>query len=564
MNIRNMTIKMNTPYQRLTKISDLTRQLKQRLLLAGENFNEEDRFERVHRSHTDLVYFAQTYLGHHIRDTDKVGVSGFHEYIGKRWCLLAEDNKLNRSVIAAPRGEAKSTYLLAFILWSFLFKKKQFVVYIMDSLHQAENMMAAVRDELQLNPRIREDFETFSIMRSTRDKLILSPDFCLLVKGAKQRLRGLKFGAKRPDLILLDDIENDQNVILKEQRDKLQSWLERAVYNLGEAGAATMILAVGTVLHEDSVLARLLKHPLWHSKKFSSIETMPDRIDLWDEWEKILKQKSEKDAEIFYQNHRNEMEKGAVLNWPQKRSLLDLMVLRAVIGREAFNAEQQNMPASHTKSFHTLHYWEQKDREWTYIGSVDPSLGKAGGDPCAILIGGISKAQGTLDIIKADIQHISPDKIIESVIAYQQTYEVANWYFENIQFQEFLRHELVARACKVGVALSATPVTPSAPKNIRIDALRAPIADGRIRLHESQTTLIEQLTSWPKGAHDDGPDALAMLWKFGFSRVYGSLNLSTKDWNLPRHHDQSSYEQALFMKKTFDEEQDLRKDHLPW
>ena len=38
------------------------------------------------------------------------------------------------------------------------------------------------------------------------------------------------------------------------------------------------------------------------------------------------------------------------------------------------------------------------------------------------------------------------------------------------------------------------------------------MANGLIRLHASQNTLIEQLRHFPKADHDDGPDALHMLW----------------------------------------------------
>lgn len=36
--------------------------------------------------------------------------------------------------------------------------------------------------------------------------------------------------------------------------------------------------------------------------------------------------------------------------------------------------------------------------------------------------------------------------------------------------------------------------------------------NGLIRLHQSQHTLIEQLRHFPGADHDDGPDALQMLW----------------------------------------------------
>jgi hypothetical protein len=38
------------------------------------------------------------------------------------------------------------------------------------------------------------------------------------------------------------------------------------------------------------------------------------------------------------------------------------------------------------------------------------------------------------------------------------------------------------------------------------------MANGLIRIHPSQTTLIDQLRHFPKADHDDGPDALHMLW----------------------------------------------------
>lgn len=38
------------------------------------------------------------------------------------------------------------------------------------------------------------------------------------------------------------------------------------------------------------------------------------------------------------------------------------------------------------------------------------------------------------------------------------------------------------------------------------------MSNGLIRLHPDQVTLIDQLRHFPKADHDDGPDALHMLW----------------------------------------------------
>jgi hypothetical protein len=56
------------------------------------------------------------------------------------------------------------------------------------------------------------------------------------------------------------------------------------------------------------------------------------------------------------------------------------------------------------------------------------------------------------------------------------------------------------------------PVIPHSDKLLRIESLQPYVFNGLIRLHPSQTTLIEQLRHFPKADHDDGPDGLHMLW----------------------------------------------------
>jgi len=54
------------------------------------------------------------------------------------------------------------------------------------------------------------------------------------------------------------------------------------------------------------------------------------------------------------------------------------------------------------------------------------------------------------------------------------------------------------------------------------------MVNGLIRLHPSQHTLIEQLRHFPKADHDDGPDALHMLWMLcvsGLNKTYQGLKL---------------------------------------
>ena len=57
------------------------------------------------------------------------------------------------------------------------------------------------------------------------------------------------------------------------------------------------------------------------------------------------------------------------------------------------------------------------------------------------------------------------------------------------------------------------PMQNMADKLLRIETLQPYCAQQQIFLHHSQSTLIDQLRHFPLADHDDGPDALEMLWR---------------------------------------------------
>jgi predicted phage terminase large subunit-like protein len=149
----------------------------------------------------------------------------------------------------------------------------------------------------------------------------------------------------------------------------------------------------------------------------------------------------------------------------------------------------------------------------------DPSLGKAGAsrDPSALLVGGFNRATGILDVVEAQIRKRLPDKIISDIIDLHIEYRCLIWGIESVQFQEFLRTELVKRSAALGYPVPARAIIPHADKLLRIETLQPHMENGLIRLHSTQNTLIQQLRHFPKADHDDGPDALHMLWSLAVS-----------------------------------------------
>lgn len=472
--------------------------------------------KRRDRAWNDFRFFRSTYFPHYCRYADSV----LHTWLDETLPALVTNPAGQRLAVAAPRGEAKSTMVsLIFVLWCILTGRKRFVILVADAFEQAATLLEAVKAELEANPRLAMDFPEACMPGRVWNVgvAITATNVKLQAFGSGKRMRGLRHGPHRPDLVIGDDLENDENVKSPDQRDKLQSWLSKTVLNLGEAGDTMDVILVGTVLHYDSVLSRLLANKLWRARKFQAVIEWPHRMDLWDRWEEVLLADGEEAAQDYYRDRAQAMDEGAVVSWPSARPIYKLMVKRARDGHDAFDSEQQNDPlAGDGAPFATcITFWVERRNDWMFFGAVDPSLGKsgAGRDPSAILVGGYSRERAVLDVVEASIRKRVPDRIIEDVLAFHAQYRCLLWAVESVQFQEFLRTELIRRAMVRGMTIPARAVTPIADKTLRIEAMQPYFAQGRIRVHSSQHTLIAQLRHFPKADHDDGPDCLEMLWQ---------------------------------------------------
>lgn len=472
------------------------------------------RVKRVLDKKNGFQFFATTYFPHYL--TKKPSL--LHEHLFSRLPTVVGQEKGAHDIVVAPRGAAKSTLVsLIFPIWASLTGLTHYTIIVMDAYAQAALALEAIKAELLSNPRLAMDFAEFSGKgRIWREgEIVLKNGVRIEGVGAGQKLRGRRHGPFRPDLVVLDDIENDENVRSPEQRDKLETWLLRAVLKLGAADGSMNLFYIGTVLHHDAVILRMARKPGWHLARFKALMQMPSNMAEWETWEEIFRNDGEDKAHDYYKAHKAAMDQGAVLNWPAMQSLEQLMQQRAE-SLTAFATEQQGEPIAENAPFKNLIYWVREKTNWLYYAAVDPSLGKKakGRDPSALLVGALDRSEQfpTLYIVEALIRKRLPDMIIADSIALQREYQCQLWFVESVQFQEFFRTELMKTAVRDGVYLPAVPIQNTTDKTLRIERLQPAIADGLIRFHASQTTLIEQLTQWPDADHDDGPDALEMLY----------------------------------------------------
>lgn len=288
---------------------------------------------------------------------------------------------------------------------------------------------------------------------------------------------------------------------------------------LGPPDGSMDIIYLNTILHYDGVANRVHRSPLWESHKFRAIIEWPKRTDLWEKWEEVFLNEGEEAADDFYVQRKAEMDDGAVVSWPAMRPLLRLMKIRAN-DHHAFDCEYQNDPTnSEDAPFQKLVYWVHPSDAWIFLGAHDPSMGKRnkGRDPCACLVGGLNRKTGILDVVEAKIARMRPNMQIEKIIEFQEEYHCLVWGIEIIQFQEFFKDVLVERSRERGIPVPARGIRTSDDKDLRILSLQPHCANGTVRLNKNQTTLVEQLTHYPEADHDDGPDALEMLFMLAYS-----------------------------------------------
>jgi len=114
----------------------------------------------------------------------------------------------------------------------------------------------------------------------------------------------------------------------------------------------------------------------------------------------------------------------------------------------------------------------------------------------------------------ADIARRHPDRIIEDILEKERLLrrETGRGYTlfgaETNQFQWFLKEQLARESARQGLFLPVQGVRSTEDKTMRVESLQPDVKNGYILFRRDQTLLLHQLSQFPLGAHDDGPDAL--------------------------------------------------------
>jgi hypothetical protein len=236
-----------------------------------------------------------------------------------RQIVEALDSGHKKIVIAAPRGLGKtSTVLFGVASRKILFQLARFIIYLTNSGDNAVLQTENLKHELLANERVRHLFGSIKIKaddsldeRFSKKSWVTSGGVFVLPRGAGQQVRGLLYHSKRPDLILIDDLEDKMLIESDLQRSKLKEWFYSDVMKCGDQyGKTTQFVYIDTLKHEDSLLQELLDSPEWHSVHLSICDDnyhshAPDFMSDEEIRAEVEELKRKGKLDVFYREMRN-------------------------------------------------------------------------------------------------------------------------------------------------------------------------------------------------------------------------------------------------------------------
>ena len=429
-------------------------------------------------------------------------------------------SKHPRVVLAAPRGHAKSTAIThAFTLAMMLSGLKSFCLLVSNTESQAAEFLGSIKDELNENEALAATFGIRKLVKETETNVICQfhngNKFRILAKGSEQKLRGIKWRNKRPDLIICDDLEDDEQVMSPERREKFRNWFMNALIPAGSGSC--WVRVVGTVMHLDSMLNRLLEDPSWKSAVFEAEDGNFGNI-LWPQ------QYSEPRLRAIYESYKAQ---GNTAGYAQ---------------------EYRNKPVAIEDLFFNADYFydfeRDEDGKWLkpnleYFAAADFAISeKEKADYTAIVVVGVDPG-GVMHVVEVLRGRWDTYGIVDELLATQKRYDVNMWTFESGQISKSIGPYLNDEMRRRNIWINMDTHTPVKSKTARARSIQGRHKAGSIRYDREaswwpafEAELMMVSDSGPRGRNDDQFDAFAYagLTVDKFFEAYSAEELEDEEY----------------------------------
>ena len=282
-------------------------------------------------------------------------------YITLFHMLTSFSQKLERFAIGIPRGFAKTTFIKLLCLWYILFSRKQFILIVGASEDLAVNTLSDICDLLgganirklfgNWQHAIEVDTQTLKVFHFRGRNIILR------AIGAGTAVRGINRKNKRPDVIIMDDVQKRETSENKELSDQLLKWILGTLMKARSNDGCTYIY-VGNMYPQNCILEKLKNNTQWTSFIVGGI--LADGSSLWEELRPV---------EELLSEYQSDAEMGHA-------EIFISEILNSTDIASASGIDINKIPVLPP-------YYVDADPEGSFI-LIDPSSGKKQGDDCTI------------------------------------------------------------------------------------------------------------------------------------------------------------------------------------
>lgn len=455
--------------------------------------------ERVRRAKDDFAFFCSTYLPKYFscemaayqkllvriaqeRRLDEATLTELRQYVPEDFQgTLMPMEHLSGMADVEPRGHGKSTrWTFAFPLWLALTGRTRFVVITAADKTSAVAQMSSIKQELEMNDQIIQDFGDQVGSEWKADNILLKNGVRIRAFGKGSSMRGVKNRESRPDYVIVDDVFKDQEAESQSARDKVDAWFRKTILPIGQPG--TFFVMVNTITHNDDLISRTLKdiadgrRPGWIGIRLAA-----------------------------------EIGEGRPL-WPQRYSWKFLKDMETSIGSVAYAQEYMSRALSDEDRLFRKEWIRvvpdaEVPRALARYEGIDPATGAH--DLSAVVDIGFSKEEGRIYVLSSHGRKESTETFKQRLIQRYIAYRYRRAGMEAVAFQNVYRQEIVRDAAKRGLSLPLKAMNPGRGSKVQRDMMLSPlIENGTIVFCQGNDDLIDQLLEFPTGRYDDLVDAL--------------------------------------------------------
>ncbi|MDR0546303.1 MAG: hypothetical protein LBG77_01740 [Dysgonamonadaceae bacterium] len=445
--------------------------------------------QRIRHLLSDYNAFVRYYFAHWCTDkkTGEIIPSAKFHIEAAKYLLK---NKDCRAVFKWARGHAKSTHMDVFIpMWLKAQREREINVMVLvgKSEDSSITLLSDLQAELQYNERYIADFgKQIKAGNWIAGEFVTADDCAFFARGRGQSPRGLRYRDKRPDYIVIDDLDDDELCQSESRVRILTDWVKTALFGCFGAQGGRFIM-VGNLIAKNSVLANI-----------AAIEGVHvTQVNVWNKngnpsWPELWKPDKIRERELF-------------------------------MGYRAFQKEYMNNPITEGAIFKNdwIHYGKAPEwREFDHIVAYcDPSFkGTKKNDYKAIKVWG--KKGTELWNLKNFVRQASVSEMVRWFYDLHENMQAAGavcyYYMEANFIQDLILEEFTSEGNLRGYQLPIRADKRKKPEKIqRIESI-SPLwergfvwYDERLRYDRDSLAGLEQLLAVEKGshAHDDAPDA---------------------------------------------------------